>query len=83
MAKIKNRMEKRRKKDANQAQYEAWRDAGQNSKSRRARSTSRKANVSNTKHRHIVFDCGNIGCRACSPFGWHLEGGRRVFVTNR
>ena len=55
---------KRRMKAANRAKYEAWKIAGTNSKSKRAkRATKRLAR----KGRHLTGPCGNIGCTKCNP----------------
>jgi hypothetical protein len=82
-AAMKRRKEKRARKDANQAKYQAMRDAGQNTKSKRARMQNRKNRSTAKKHTHEVFDCGNIGCFACHPFGHRLVKGQHIFVTKR
>ena len=83
-AALKRRAEKSRIKAANTAKYESWRDAGQNSKSKRSKLAGQRNRKSPNKHRHAISDCGNIGCKRCYPFGHHLIPHRGiVFVTER
>jgi hypothetical protein len=60
------RKEKRARKAAQRAKYEAWRDAGQNTKSRRVKIRARKARRFRSE-RHADGPCGNIGCKRCNP----------------
>lgn len=55
---------KRSRKAANQAQYQAWAKAGENTKSFRARKRIKrtKYNVNQGEHFHY---CGNIACNKC------------------
>lgn len=56
--------EKRARKQANRAKYEAWRNQGVNSKSKRAQlNLKRKKKVRNS---HPEGACGNIACMRCS-----------------
>lgn len=59
--------EKARRKAAEVAKYEAWRDAGTNSKSKRFLLRTKRARTSPTKHQHLVWNCGNPGCKGCFP----------------
>ena len=61
------RSEKRKRKSAQRAKYEAFKLSGQNSKSKRSRSNERRrTSVRTVSHR--LGPCGNIGCRKCSPW---------------
>lgn len=53
------------RRSAMQAQYKAWADSGQNSKSKRATANA-KANKRKPTIRHAVAWCGNVGCQKCS-----------------
>lgn len=57
---------KRSKKAAQKAQYEAWRDAGKNSKSKRFLLGSKKSKSNVNKHMHAIPFCGNAGCKRCA-----------------
>jgi hypothetical protein len=61
------RKDKSAKKAAQTAKYQAWRDAGTNQKSKRNVLRGKRHRKSNTKHMHLVSNCGNAGCRRCSP----------------
>lgn len=66
-SKLKRLLEKRKRKAANKALYEARRKAGENSKSKRFRKNAKKKNVA-FKGMHILHpNCGNIGCKKCNP----------------
>ena len=67
LAKQKNLMKKRAKRAANRAKYDAWRDAGENSKSKRFRNKIKKVNTIS----HPNGPCGNIGCKKCDPYKIH------------
>ena len=62
--KEKRKKAKRALKDARQAQYEAWRKAGQNKKSKRAIDQEKRASVVND-FSHPLGPCGNTGCGPC------------------
>lgn len=64
-AKARRRAKKRARKAAEKAKYEAWKLAGQNTKSRRAQKQSKRTTVRDVRHR--LGPCGNIGCRRCNP----------------
>lgn len=79
-AKERRRAKKRARKAAEQAKYEAWKAAGQNSKSKRAKLRAqrlRKKTVTNVKH--AKGPCGNIGCKRCNPIPQNLY--PRVHLT--
>ena len=61
---------KRARKAANQAQYQAWARAGENTKSYRARKRTKKTkyNVNKGVHQHY---CGNLACTQCFE---HVDG---------
>lgn len=63
-AREERKLEKRRRKAAQTAKYEAWKQAGTNGKSKRSR--KHKA-VSTTKHTHPDGFCGNPACSLCFP----------------
>jgi hypothetical protein len=70
-AKKRRRAKKRARKAAQKAQYEAWKLAGQNSKSKRVKLRSRRAR-SVRNERHGAGPCGNIGCERCNPIPENL-----------
>lgn len=57
-ARLRRAAEKRKRKATNQAQYEQWRDSGQNTKSLRARRNSTAAKKSRTQRQ---TNPGNLG----------------------
>lgn len=61
----KRKAEKAKRKAANVAKYQAWRDAGQNPK--RAQRNAKCAGPSPNKHLHLIANCGNAGCKKCFP----------------
>ena len=65
-SKEKNKLAKQSKKRANRAVYDSRRDSGTNSKSFRARKRSKNGR-SQDKGKHLVSNCGNIGCQKCNP----------------
>lgn len=65
--------ERRARKEANRAQYAAWRDAGKNQKRKRSNKGSK---FSATKHTHQVMNCGNPGCSRCGlglQLAWRIK----------
>lgn len=62
--------QKRARKDANRARFEAMRDSGSNSKDKSNAAASRDG-VRNVRHR--TGDCGNVGCKRCSPTAIRME----------
>ncbi len=77
LAKQKNLIKKRSIRAANKAKYDAWRDAGQNSKSKRARSKTGRVNTTS----HPNGACGNIGCTTCDPCKIHGSLVRTKYVS--
>jgi len=65
-SKEKNKLAKQSKKRANRALYDSRRDAGTNSKSFRAKKRAKNGR-SVGKGKHLVPNCGNIGCQKCHP----------------
>jgi hypothetical protein len=63
----KKKMAKKSQKAANRAKYDAWRNAGTNSKSFRQRKKAKKKTGNNDKGKHLIHDCGNVGCLKCNP----------------
>ena len=55
---------KRARKAANQAQYQAWARAGENTKSFRARKRVKKIKYNVNKGVHLHY-CGNLACTMC------------------
>ena len=69
-SKQKNLDKKRAIKSARRAQYQAWAEAGQNSKSKRAvKASKRRKKVHPISHPY--GPCGNIGCKKCDPCNIH------------
>ena len=60
--KMKKKAEKARKK----AYYESLRLSGDNRKSRSARKAKKRRGFGD-KNKHLVNNCGNIGCQKCNP----------------
>mgnify|MGYP001565214925 CR=1 FL=1 len=61
----KKKMQKKSLKAANRAKYDAWRNAGTNSK--RQKKNSKKKKGMGAKGKHLVSNCGNVGCMKCNP----------------
>lgn len=61
----KKRMQKRAKKAANRAMYDSWRNSGTNSK--RQKKNAKKKKGLGEKGKHLVSNCGNVGCASCFP----------------
>lgn len=65
------RARKAARKAAQNLKYAAWKLAGQNTKSRRAKLQKRRSNqVQNTAH--ALGPCGNVGCKRCNPAVYNL-----------
>ena len=60
------RARKAARKAAQNVQYAAWKQAGQNTKSRRAKLRKRRTSLVRSKN-HSQGPCGNIGCKRCNP----------------
>jgi hypothetical protein len=60
------RARKAARKAAQNLQYAAWKLAGKNTKSRRAKLQKQRANQPRSKD-HAQGPCGNIGCKRCNP----------------
>lgn len=69
-ARKRRQAKKRGRKAAEKAKYEAWKLAGQNTKSRRAKKQAKRKTVRNA--RHLQGPCGNIGCKRCNPIPENL-----------
>jgi hypothetical protein len=72
----KRTQQKRARRAANQAQYQAWARAGENTKSFRARKRSKKTKYNMNKGVHTHY-CGNLSCTQCFE---HVDG---VIITKR
>jgi len=70
------RARKAARKAAQNLQYAAWKLAGQNSKSRRAKLRKRRATAMRTRT-HAQGPCGNVGCKRCNPALHELETSRQ------
>jgi len=69
-SKLKNLLAKRTRRATNRAKYDALRDSGQNSKSKRFRKSSlRRKKIKAISHSD--GPCGNVGCKRCDPLGIH------------
>ena len=75
-SKDKNRIAKTARKRANRALYDSRRDSGTNSKSFRARKNSNKKK-SVGKGKHLIPNCGNLGCQKCNP----VDRKRQEFIS--
>lgn len=65
---------KKARKEANQAKYDAWKKAGTNTKSKRARSRIQKNKLVNLV-KHSNGECGNPPCKKCYPNSlWNQRG---------
>ena len=60
------RARKAARKSAQNLQYAAWKLAGKNTKSRRARLRKQRSSPVPSKD-HSHGPCGNIGCKRCNP----------------
>lgn len=60
------RSRKAARKAAQNLQYAAWKLAGKNTKSRRAKLQKQRSVQMRNKH-HPHGPCGNIGCKRCNP----------------
>jgi hypothetical protein len=56
---------KRARRAANQAKYDAWKQSGENGKSKRYARKSKRVLV--RMHNHPQMPCGNPGCKRCYP----------------
>lgn len=65
------RARKAARKTAQNLQYAAWKLAGKNTKSRRAKLRNQRANPVRSKD-HSQGPCGNIGCKRCNPERYNL-----------
>jgi len=54
---------KRARRASNKAKYDAWRDAGENSKSKRFIKKSKGSKIK--LHNHPQIPCGNPACKRC------------------
>lgn len=52
-------------KARNRAYYDSLRDSGNNSK--RFKRKSKKAGSLGNKGKHLIHNCGNVGCLKCNP----------------
>lgn len=58
--------QKRSRKDQQQAVYESYKKAGTNKKSKRNAQNAKAARGVSTS-KHLVSNCGNVGCERCFP----------------
>lgn len=65
-SKDKRLAKKRAIKLANKAKYESWAKSGENTKSKRNRSSSRKNRLAKA-FSHKTGHCGNLACKRCYP----------------
>lgn len=65
------RARKAARKAAQNVQYAAWKQAGQNTKSRRAKLRKQRS-VQMRAKAHDQGPCGNIGCKRCNPEVYNL-----------
>lgn len=74
----KRKKAKRARKAAQKAKYEAFKAAGQNTKSKRFRAKAAVKGVKTESHPNGM--CGNVGCRKCSPVGAAPRLGHRAWL---
>lgn len=81
--KTRRAIERKKKKSArklsNAAQYQAWKEAGTNTKSKRTVINRKKARRFRNI-RHAFGKCGNIGCVKCSPLAQMLADRKRAKI---
>jgi len=65
------RARKAARKSAQNLQYAAWKLAGKNTKSRRAKLRKQRSNQVRSED-HSQGPCGNIGCKRCNPALYNL-----------
>ncbi len=65
------RARKAARKSAQNLQYAAWKLAGKNTKSRRAKLQKQRSNPVRSND-HSQGPCGNIGCKRCNPERYNL-----------
>jgi len=65
------RARKAARKSAQNLQYAAWKLAGKNTKSRRAKLQKQRSNPVRSSD-HSQGPCGNIGCKRCNPERYNL-----------
>jgi len=68
-AQDKRRRDKRARKDARQAQWQAYAAEGKNKKSKRAKANSQRAKI--RMGRHLDGPCPNDGCLKCNRGLWN------------
>jgi hypothetical protein len=61
----KKKAAKKSLKARNRAYYDSLRDSGNNSK--RAKRKAKKKGGTGNKGKHLIHNCGNIGCQKCYP----------------
>ncbi len=66
------RARKAARKTAQNLQYAAWKQAGKNTKSRRAKLRKQRSNNPGRSNDHSHGPCGNIGCKRCNPQRYNL-----------
>lgn len=62
----KKKAAKKALKARNRAYYDSLRDSGNNQKSRSARKAKKRKGIGD-KGKHLIADCGNVGCLKCNP----------------
>ena len=72
-AKKRRLSQKRSRKAAEKAKYDAWKTLGQNTKSKRVklRAKARRKTAIRSR-RHSTGPCGNVGCKLCNPAPYNL-----------
>ena len=60
------KMKKKAEKARKEAYYESLRLSGNNQKSRSARKAKKRKGFGE-KNKHLVSNCGNLGCQRCNP----------------
>jgi len=66
-AKERRKKEKRARKAAQKARYQAYKEAGNNQKSKRQRRNVKGKTRLAGRVKHAVANCGNAGCKRCNP----------------
>jgi hypothetical protein len=72
------KLKKKAEKARNKAYYEGLRLSGNNSKRDKNKKKKGKGKRSGDKGKHLIHNCGNIGCQKCYP-----EDRKKVTVLNK
>lgn len=77
IAKDHRRAQKKARKMAEKAKYAAWKEQGQNTKSKRVKLRAKRAQKMRMS-KHSQGPCGNVGCSKCNPVPENLYTPRQI-----